>query len=366
MNRNTENKEPGFRETLKSDLYDTGLFNNLKYDIKDIISFYLSNSDKERLNKMNPLKRIFFYIYWILKNMILKLTPTRRLILLAGILFLITANKIVIYKSELSISSNWSMFGGVLIILVLMLELKDKLLAKDELSAGRKIQEALMPDKSPRLDGWSIWLYSQPANEVCGDLVDFFELEENRTLIFMSDVAGKGLNAALLTTKLQAIIRSLANDYKEKQLISKVNSIFYRESLRSIFATLLFIEIEKGSHSLKIVNAGHLPPYIMKDEKLYEMEKGHTALGLLKNTEYKLQLENFKRGDMIVIFSDGVTESKNKNGDFFGAERLKASIINNHKISVNNLGNLILNEINIFSKDTRQNDDISLIIIRKN
>ena len=246
-----------------------------------------------------------------------------------------------------------------------MLELKDKLLAKDELSAGRKIQEALMPDKSPRLDGWSIWLYSQPANEVCGDLVDFFELEENRTLVFMSDVAGKGLNAALLTTKLQAVIRSLANDYKGKQLISKVNSVFYRESLRSIFATLLFIEIEKGSDSLKIVNAGHLPPYIVKDEKLYEMEKGHTALGLLKNTEYKLQLENFKRGDMIVIFSDGVTESKNKKGDFFGAERLKTSIIKNLNISVNNLGNLILNEINAFSKDTRQSDDISLIIIKK-
>lgn len=365
MTKSSKYREPGLRETIKSDLYDTGLFNNLREDIKDIKNFYLSSEDKLKLRQMNPLKKIFYYLYWIIKNMILKLTPTRRLLLLGGILLLLTANKIVLLDSELKISSNWSLFGGIIIIIVLMLELKDKLLAKDELSAGRKIQEALMPEESPYMDGWSIWLYSKPANEVCGDLVDFFQPEDNRTLILMSDVAGKGLNAALLTAKLQAIIRSLANEYKGNSLISKVNAVFYRESLRKIFSTLLFIEIDKGSDDIKIVNAGHLPPYFVKDGKIIEMEKGNTALGLLKNAEYKLHTENLKKGEVIVIYSDGVTESKNKKGEFYGQDRLKNCISINNNLSVNNLGNTILNDIVDFSKDTRQNDDLSLIIIKK-
>ncbi len=297
--------------------------------------------------------------------MILKLTPIRRLLLLAGILFLVTANKIVLFDEELSISSNWDQFGGIIIILVLMLELKDKLLAKDELTAGRKIQEALMPEESPYLEGWSVWLYSQPANEVCGDLVDFFKVDDERTILLMSDVAGKGLNAALLTAKLQAIIRALAPDNKENLLISKVNSTFYRESLRNIFATLLYMEIKKDNDVIKIVNAGHLPPYIIRGDQILEMKKGHTALGLIKNTEYKIQTESFDTGDMIVVFSDGVTESRNSKGEFFGNERLKSNILQNKNTTVNNLGNKLLNEINIFSSDTRQSDDISLIILKK-
>ena len=226
---NNKDKEPGIRETLKSDIYDQGLFKNLINDLKDIIDFYLAPSSKEMLKKMNPIKRLFFYIFWILKSMILKLNPVRRLLLLIGILFLLTANNISFGSHNSSVTSNWDQVGGALMLIVLMLELKDKLLAKDELSAGRKIQEALMPEQNPYLDGWSVWLYSQPANEVCGDLVDFVKIDDNRSLILMADVAGKGLNAALVTAKLQAMIRALAPDYNDTNLIHKVNNTFYRK-----------------------------------------------------------------------------------------------------------------------------------------
>lgn len=358
-------KEPGFRETLKSDMYDQGFFKNLMNDLRDIIDFYLAPSSKEMLKKMNPIKRMFFYIFWIVKSMILKLTPVRRLLILIGILMLVTANTISIRTSHLSVNSNWDQIGGALILLVLMLELKDKLLAKDELSAGRKIQEALMPEQNPYLQGWSVWLYSQPANEVCGDLVDFFKPDEEKSLILMADVAGKGLNAALVTTKLQAIVRSLAPDYNDVNLIAKVNNTFYRESLRNIFATLFYIECLNDGSELKIVNAGHLPAFVLKNNEIKELPKGNTALGLMKNAEYKLHIEKIEAGEVLVVFSDGVTEARNKQGDFFGLDRLKTLLLNKNNQPVSSIGNNILDEINRFSSDSRLNDDLSLIVMKK-
>jgi hypothetical protein len=364
MVNNTE-KEPGFRETLKSDLYDQGLFKNLINDLKDIIDFYLAPSSKEMLKKMNPVKRAFFYVFWILKSMFLKLNPVRRLLLLIGFILLLTANNISFGTRHSSVSSNWDQVGGLIMLVVLMLELKDKLLAKDELSAGRKIQEALMPEQNPYLDGWSVWLYSQPANEVCGDLVDFVKVDEDRSLLLMADVAGKGLNAALVTAKLQTMIRALAPDYNDTDLIHKVNNTFYRESLRNIFATLFFIECTKGNNEIKIVNAGHLPAFILKKNEIRELQKGNTALGLMKNADYKLQMESIETGEVLVVFSDGVTEARNKQGEFFGTDRLKSLLLNKNDITASNIGNKIIDEINRFSSDSRLNDDLSVIILKK-
>jgi len=362
---NNEEKEPGIRETLKSDIYDQGLFNNLVNDLKDIIDFYLAQSLKERLKGMNPIKKAFYYVFWILKSMILKLNPVRRLLLLIGILLLITANEISFEFMSLSFNSNWDQIGGIIMLLVLMLELKDKLLAKDELSAGRKIQEALMPEQNPYLEGWSVWLYSQPANEVCGDLVDFVKVDEQRSLLLMADVAGKGLNAALVTAKLQAMIRALAPDYNDTNLIHKVNNTFYRESLRSIFATLFFIECTSINNEVKIVNAGHLPALVLKKNDIKELPKGSTALGLMKNADYKLHTETIDMGEVLVVFSDGVTEARNKQGEFYGTERFKSYLLNKNELSASEIGNNIISEINRFSSDSRLNDDLSLIILKK-
>jgi sigma-B regulation protein RsbU (phosphoserine phosphatase) len=278
---------------------------------------------------------------------------------------MLTANNISFSSRHSSVSSNWDQLGGALMIVVLMLELKDKLLAKDELSAGRKIQEALMPEQNPYLEGWSVWLYSQPANEVCGDLVDFIKVDDNRSVLLMSDVAGKGLNAALVTAKLQAMIRALAPDYNDINLIHKVNNTFYRESLRSIFATLYFIECINGNKEIKIVNAGHLPAFVLKENEITELSKGNTALGLMNNADYVLHTVSIEPGEVLVVFSDGVTEARNKHGEFFGSDRLKSLLLNINKMSVSNIGNNIIDEINQFSSDSRLNDDLSLIILKK-
>ena len=365
MSRDAKQNEPGFFKTLESDMNVNEMTKDFSQDMNDIIEFYVTQENKERLKKMNPLKRGFFYIVWILKSMVLKLNPMRRVMLLVSAFFIITAIRIHFDEFNISFTTDFSMLGCLIIVLLLMLELKDKLLAKDELVAGRKIQEALMPEETPYLDGWTLWLYSRPANEVSGDLVDFFYVDDDRATLFVSDVAGKGLHAALMTSKLQAIIKALAPDYKTSELISKGNRTFYKEKLRKMFASLFYVEINKGNNTIEMVNAWHLPAYILRDNQIKETPHGETALGLIKNANYSVFKEEFKEGNIVVIYSDGITDAKNSAGEFYGNEKMKSVMLQNKELSAKALGEKILENIFQFTGQTRQNDDISIIVMKK-
>lgn len=353
------------RSRLKSDISEQSLSKNFMRDLKDLKEFYISNEKKKQLSKMNPFKRFFFLTFWILKSMILKLTPVRRLLLLFGIIMLFISGGVFRVGDDIQISFNRALIGGIIIVFILMLELKDKLLAHNELEAGRKIQKALMPEQSPYIEGWTVWLYSQSANEVCGDLVDYIKSNDERFGLYIADVAGKGLNAALLTTKLQAIIRSLSYDYKSVELIKKVNKIFYKESLRNIFASLLFLEIQKDYTKLNVVNSGHFPPLILRKNNFIEIPKGGIALGVMPDAEYPLQEIEIEKGDLIICYSDGVVEAKKESGEFFGIDKFKNTILSNATLSVKDIGENIFKSVELFTKDDRLSDDLSLIILRK-
>ncbi|MBE3135590.1 MAG: hypothetical protein IMZ55_19150, partial [Acidobacteria bacterium] len=137
----------------------------------DLEAFYLSTHAQARLAGMGLVKRWLFLSWWLLKSLLLKLTPARRVLLALSLLLIVTGPRGVLIGTNggPQISLNLPILSIVLVLLVLMLELKDKLLAQDELEAGRKVQLALMPERSPRVAGWELWLYTQPANDVGGD-----------------------------------------------------------------------------------------------------------------------------------------------------------------------------------------------------
>jgi len=365
-NSHNPNDEPKLRRTIGKDLRQGDFFRTIQRDFKEIKEFYISSDKKKRLAEMKTLKRTFFLIWWILKSMILKLTPARRILLLIGIILIFSVAKISGTQSDFSTKFDISVIGGIIIFIVLMLELKDKLLALDELEAGRKVQESLMPKECPLFEGWSLWLYTRPANEVCGDLVDFIAINPARAGIVMADVAGKGLNAALLTSKLQATIRAYAEEEDPVKIVSKVNNIFFRDSLRKIFASLLYLQIIPDSGELKFVNAGHLPPVIIKPDGIREMPKGETALGLIKDMKYKLHQIELQSGDVLIGYSDGVTESRNISGNFFGTERFFNILRSISNLSPKEIGQKIISETDKFSGEAPLNDDLSLVIIKRN
>jgi sigma-B regulation protein RsbU (phosphoserine phosphatase) len=244
--------------------------------------------------------------------------------------------------------------------------LKDKLLAKTELEEGRAIQLALMPEQSPKVSGWDIWLFTRSANDVGGDLLDFIQIEENRFGIAVGDVAGKGLSAALLMAKLQSSIRALVYDSQElSSLGKKLNKIFHRDSLPKIFASLVYAEISTESGKVDFINAGHYPPIIISSDKITQLNKDAPALGIITNAVFTEQHVSLNQNDFMIIYSDGLTEAQNDSGDFFGEERLIELMKNTTKNSSKQFGEVILSDVDSFIGKAPIHDDLTVAVLKK-
>ncbi len=357
--------DPRLHQTLKEDIKSRDLWSTIRRDYRELKKFYIDDEKKQQLGRMSWWKRGFVLTWWLIKSMLLKLTPARRILLFVGFFFILGGGSVVIEGSSAR-TGNREIIGSVLLLFVLMLELKDKLLARDELEAGRKVQHALMPERSPEVPGWSLWLFTRPANEVGGDLVDYLNISEQRKGIVLADVSGKGLQAALLTAKLQATIRALGEDYESIGLLtSKVNAIFHRDSLPNVFASLLYVEISPDSGHLKYVNAGHLPPVVLTSDGMRETPKGDQALGLIGASSFTEQMAELGREDVFLGYSDGVTEARNEQGEFFGLERFHRMVSSLRNLSVAEIGQAITAEVGRFVGEARANDDFSLVIVKR-
>jgi sigma-B regulation protein RsbU (phosphoserine phosphatase) len=226
-------------------------------DLQDTYAFYLSDEDRARLRSMNRVGRWFNTLKWVLGGLIRKLAPGRRLILLLAPLLFVHA---MIVRNPLEI-----VVAFLLPVFVLLFELRDKLLARDELEVGRAVQLALLPDRNPELEGWDIWLFTRPANDVGGDLLDYLPFEGGDLGLALGDVAGKGLGAALLMSKLQATLRAWATDVPSlADLGARTNRILCRDGLPNRFATLTFLRIPPNAGRVRLLNAGHLPPIVVR------------------------------------------------------------------------------------------------------
>jgi len=357
---------PKIRKVILDDLRQGGIPRTLWQDLKDIYHFYLDHETKERLSRMGRLKRWFYLVWWLIKSLILKLSSTRRILLvIALVFFFIGRNRIEIEGSAITVE-NLIQFGFIILLIVLMLELKDKLLAQDELAVGRVVQQAFIPHHHPTLPGWEIWLYTQPANEVSGDLVDYLKLGDHKIHLALADVAGKGLGAALMMAKLQATLRALAPNFKSlAELGAQVNEILCRDGLPTRFVSLVYLELSSDSNAVRILNAGHMPPILVRSDKIEELAKGNPALGLSYQSNYNEQRIKLERGETLFIYSDGVSEAQNEAGEFFGFQRLLKALTRLKDLPVNQMGNGMVTAVEKFMGNARRHDDLSLIILKR-
>ena len=362
----TQKEEPKIRHTIRDDLRQPDLRKNLSDDYRDLKENFLDDEKKEQLKNMGAIKRFFKISWWLLRAMFFRMTPVRRLMFVLGIISILASNVTVQAGPVSGGSSNLHIFGGIVLVFVLMLELKDKLLAKDELEAGHKVQLALMPDENPKIEGWNVWLFTKSANDVGGDLIDYLELSKGHYGISIGDVAGKGLSAALIMAKLQATIRALAgSDVPLSKLIRDINKIFHRDSLKSIFASLAYLQIKENANKLKFINAGHMPPVMLKKSEIENLPKGGPALGLMEELELPETEIEFSAGDKLFIYSDGITEASNMNGDFFGENRLTQVLERCKDRAADDLGQYVIKTIDDFRGTARMSDDLSIVIIEK-
>ncbi|OGU57551.1 MAG: hypothetical protein A2V66_11130 [Ignavibacteria bacterium RBG_13_36_8] len=358
-----KSEKSSFRNSFHESIRSKDKKEAIARDFKELKEFFFSEEQKENIKNMSWLKRIFYTSWWLLKTLFNKLTPIRRLLVLVGTIFiLININQ---SGNEANNSQNLHIIGGIILLFVLMLELKDKLLAKNELEAGRKIQQALLPERSPNIPGWDIWLFTRSANEVSGDLIDYFPLEKSRHALVIADVAGKGLHAALLMAKLQTIIRTLAPDSSSiGSFGKKLNSVFSRESLPNIFATVIYLEIKPDHGKVKLLNAGHYLPIGLINNKIQELPKGNPALGILHNAKFIEQSIQLKKDDFLLIYSDGLSEARNEEGEFYGKDRILELLPKLSGQPAQEIGNRLIKESDQFVGTAKANDDLSLIVLK--
>src|SRR5262245_7961692 len=250
----------GLVSTLRDDL------NNVVADIRtqgfgravggtlsNLEAFYLTDQERRDLAAMPPFQQWFRRILWFIRGLLMKLTPARRVMLAAALLFLVLGAQRFQFNAFRA-SVRLEPLGTLLILAVLTLELKDKLTARDELEAGRQVQLALLPKESPEVPGWDVWLYTQPANDVGGDLVDHLPLGHGRHSVALGDVAGKALPAALLSVKMQATLRALGPEFDTLgELGAAVNRILQRDGLPTRFASLVYLVVTPDSGDVRIL-----------------------------------------------------------------------------------------------------------------
>ena len=359
--------DPKLRDILRDDISRGDFIHTIRREYEELKDFFLDDERKQRLQRMRTLKRMIYTFGWLLKALFLKLTPARRIITIVSLVMLFIFRSVGFQSENYRIEMNdFALIAGILLLFVLMMELKDKLIARDELEAGRAVQAELMPESSPAVAGWSLWLYTRTANEVGGDLVDFLHLDDRRYGITLADVAGKGLKAALLTAKLQATMRALAPDISQLGVLgSQVNRIFYRDGIRSMFASFIYLEMTAETGKIRFINAGHIPPLVLRDQNVQEFPKGDSAIGLTESADYHEQERIIAPGEILVIYSDGLTDAKNDRDEFYGIQRVHQLLLTSHELTSPEIGERILRDVDRFIGEARIFDDLTLVILKR-
>ncbi|MBL7069434.1 MAG: CHASE2 domain-containing protein [Candidatus Omnitrophica bacterium] len=239
-------------------------------------------------------------------------------------------------------------------------------LIEKELEVARKIQQSFLPTKSPESGALSIAARMSSAKQVGGDLYDFVELEDGKIGIMIGDVSGKGVPAALYMAKAVSIFRLLSQTHlNTKDAVTKLNDALAEESTANLFVTLTYLIYDPNERVLTFSSGGHLPTVLLrKDEdkcRLLEAKEG-IPLGLMPSdfNEERLPLS---KGDILVLYTDGVTEALSKKGEEFGQDRLTEAAIKNRTLGPQDLLSVINKEVFRFSKSAPQHDDITIIVM---
>lgn len=236
----------------------------------------------------------------------------------------------------------------------------------NELSVARRVLAGLLPRREIRIKGFDIAVLNKPCHEVGGDYHDFFSVGYGRWALAIADVVGKGVPAALLVAALRASLYSLAShDLALRALFRRTNRFFYESAGRDgKFVTLFYAIMDLRSRRLIYVNAGHLPPILMRTDGAVEyLEEGGVPLGLFPESRYFEEFARMNGGDVLAFYTDGVTEAMNDRDEEFGRDRLAESLRRTRGGSAAEIREEVLKDLRRFS-DRRLADDQTLIVIK--
>ncbi|HSG29201.1 MAG TPA: PP2C family protein-serine/threonine phosphatase, partial [Candidatus Krumholzibacterium sp.] len=208
---------------------------------------------------------------------------------------------------------------------------------------------------------------SIPAKTVGGDYYDFIELDDDRIVVCLGDVSGKGMPAALLMSNLQATFRGQdLRGLTPSEIMTRANRLLYRSTDPDKFATFFFGFLDSGTDVFHYCNAGHNNPVIVhRNGGSTLLDRGGLILGALEDSEYTDARIGLEKGDTILIYSDGISEARNSEDEEFGEERLPAEVVAGEGLSATELTDRIITVVNRFASGMPQMDDMTIVVIRR-
>ena len=243
---------------------------------------------------------------------------------------------------------------------------------KTEFDVASQMQSNMLPknfDELTKNESFEIYAYMKPASEVGGDFYDYFKIDEDHVYFVIGDVSGKGIPSTLFMVKTMYLIENHTKFNEDlSQVIEKVNNLAYERNDEELFVTIWLGKLNLKTGKLSYVNAGHNQPLIKQDSNNFEYMKTHPnlVLGGMEGIQYNEHEINLNAGDMIFLYTDGVTEANDNYNGFYGENRLKETINNNKNKKLNDIINEITEDIDKFCNNSEQYDDITMLIIKYN
>jgi len=339
------------------------LWSQFAADARASYGFYGRDVDWEEIQKLPRWRRPLHVgreFFWAL---LLKMSPARRVLLLIAFVMLVMSGLKFL-------DVNFIVVASLLFLLLLSLELADKVTMKRDLEIAREIQSWLVPSKAPDVAGADIAFATRPQNSVAGDYYDaFYPDPDNREklMLVIADVAGKSVPAALLMATLQASLRTVAAENAPlADLVARLNRYACAHSLDGRrFTTAVLGEYNPGTRCLVYVNAGHNAPILRRaNGDLLRLDVGGLPLGIQSNVVYETAQLELKPGDAMIFFTDGVVEAFNEAGEEFGNERWNGAIRSLPDWDAHRTLEHLMKKVDEFVRATRQSDDITCLVFR--
>jgi sigma-B regulation protein RsbU (phosphoserine phosphatase) len=351
------------------------LWKHFMADARFSYRLYSQEIDSRRVPGTGRVRHFFKMATLFLWAIIDKLSPARRVLLLIA-LFLLFSNMQASWHDNngqlITFQFGGAFWGGMLLLVLLTLEIADRVVMKRDLQIAKEIQAWLLPPGPPQVPGLQIAFATRPANTVAGDYYDVFPRSASNSpggayLITIADVAGKSVPAAMLMATYQASLKTLAGIASSlTDLVGRMNNYACGNSQNGRrFTTAFIAEYSPASRSLTYVNAGHNPPILRRQTGAIERwQAGGVPLGITQDALYESGEVTLQSGDWLVIFTDGVTEAENKNSEEYGETRLMVVLLANQEAAPSEMLKAIMLDLDRFVGDAPQHDDITLLLLR--
>ena len=245
-------------------------------------------------------------------------------------------------------------------------EALEKQKMEEELELAKEIQKNLLPKSMPQLSDFEFDASTISSRQIGGDYYDLIKIDDENYIGAIADVSGKGVPASLLMANLQAFLKSISRlDLSIEQATELINDLVSENTSDGRFITFFWFKLDIESKMFTYVNAGHNPPLLIRDNKIRYLDKGGILLGVMKTKfHYVSETITLKKNDLIVLFTDGVTEAKNKNDEEFSDEKLEKILLSLTHNTAAEVVNKIKNSIEVFTNGQPQSDDITLLVMK--